>query len=65
MADRTASTGTEQRFPDQTFGSEGYWVDIVFVTSIGPDTTPPPRDDHRAAERFVGCVANRCRDRDF
>ena len=28
-------------FPDQTFQSENYWVDVVFTTSLGPDTTPP------------------------
>jgi hypothetical protein len=28
-------------FPTQTYQSENYWADIVFVTSIGPDTTPP------------------------
>jgi hypothetical protein len=28
-------------FPNQTFESENYWVDVVFVTSIAPDTTPP------------------------
>ena len=28
-------------FPTETFNSENYWVDVVFVTSIGPDTTAP------------------------
>jgi Domain of unknown function (DUF4082)/Bacterial Ig-like domain/Calx-beta domain/Bacterial Ig domain/Purple acid Phosphatase, N-terminal domain len=28
-------------FPTQTFNSENYWVDVVFVTSVAPDTTPP------------------------
>lgn len=28
-------------FPTQTFQSEGYFVDVVFNTSIGPDTTSP------------------------
>jgi hypothetical protein len=28
-------------FPNSTFQSENYWVDVVFVSSIGPDTTPP------------------------
>ena len=28
-------------FPNSTYQSENYWVDVVFVTSIGPDTTPP------------------------
>ncbi len=28
-------------FPTQTYQSTNYWVDVLFVTSIGPDTTPP------------------------
>lgn len=28
-------------FPSSTFGSSNYWVDVVFTTSVGPDTTPP------------------------
>ncbi len=28
-------------FPNQTYQSENYWVDVVFTTSLGPDTTPP------------------------
>ncbi|MFN0145376.1 MAG: Ig-like domain-containing protein [Dehalococcoidia bacterium] len=28
-------------FPSNTYQSENYWVDVVFVTSSGPDTTPP------------------------
>ena len=28
-------------FPTQTFNSDNYWVDVVFVTSMAPDTTPP------------------------
>jgi hypothetical protein len=28
-------------FPTETFGSENFWVDLVFVTSVGPDTAPP------------------------
>ena len=27
--------------PNSTFQSENYWVDVVFVSSFGPDTTPP------------------------
>ncbi|HEY5809783.1 MAG TPA: DUF4082 domain-containing protein, partial [Povalibacter sp.] len=27
--------------PNQTFASESYWVDVVFVTAIGPDVTAP------------------------
>ncbi len=28
-------------FPNQTFNGANYWVDVVFITSVGPDTTPP------------------------
>lgn len=28
-------------FPSSAFNSTNYWVDVVFVTSVGPDTTPP------------------------
>ena len=33
--------GATSTFPNQTFMSEGYFVDVVFNTSIGPDVTPP------------------------
>jgi PKD repeat protein len=33
--------GTTALFPNQTYFSENYWVDVAFVTSLGPDTTPP------------------------
>ena len=32
-------TSTASTFPDQTFGSENYWVDVVFED--GPDSTRP------------------------
>ena len=28
-------------FPTQTFNASNYWVDVVFNTTIPPDTTPP------------------------
>ena len=28
-------------FPNQTFNASNYWVDVVFETSVGPDTTSP------------------------
>jgi methionine-rich copper-binding protein CopC len=33
--------GTSVAFPTQTYRSENYWVDVVFATSVGGDTTPP------------------------
>ena len=32
---------TTTTFPTDTFQSEGYFVDVVFTTTNGPDTTPP------------------------
>ena len=32
---------TSTAVPNGTFQSENYWVDVVFVSSFGPDTTPP------------------------
>jgi hypothetical protein len=32
---------TTSSFPTNSFASSNYWVDVVFVTSIAPDTTPP------------------------
>jgi hypothetical protein len=28
-------------FPTQTYNASNYWVDVVFDTTVGPDTTPP------------------------
>lgn len=28
-------------FPTSSYQSANYWVDVVFVTTLGPDTTPP------------------------
>ncbi len=28
-------------FPNQTYNSENYWVDVVYTTSTGPDATAP------------------------
>jgi hypothetical protein len=33
--------GASGTFPTGTYRSEGYWVDIVFDTNTGPDTTAP------------------------
>ena len=39
----TASTryGASSSFPGSTYQASNYWVDVVFVTSAGPDVTPP------------------------
>jgi hypothetical protein len=33
--------GSTGGFPTDTWQSSNYWVDVVFTTSSGPDTTPP------------------------
>ena len=33
--------GTGNTFPSNTYQSSNYWVDVVFTTSGGADTTPP------------------------
>jgi len=34
-------TNTAGAFPNNTFKSENYWVDVVFMDSVTPDTTKP------------------------
>ncbi|MDQ3776780.1 MAG: DUF4082 domain-containing protein [Pseudomonadota bacterium] len=36
-------------FPSITFQSTNYWVDVVFTTSTGPDTTPPTAPSNLSA----------------
>jgi Domain of unknown function (DUF4082)/Bacterial Ig-like domain/Bacterial Ig domain len=33
--------GPSSAFPSSTFRASNYWVDVVFTTASGPDTTPP------------------------
>jgi hypothetical protein len=33
--------GSASAFPDQTYRSVNYWVDVVFISTPGPDVTPP------------------------
>ena len=33
--------GGTSGFPNQTYGSANYWVDVVFTQNLGADTTPP------------------------
>ncbi|HEY9827621.1 MAG TPA: N,N-dimethylformamidase beta subunit family domain-containing protein, partial [Stenomitos sp.] len=33
--------GSTSAFPNSSFNSTNYWVDPVFVTNVGADTTPP------------------------
>ena len=33
--------GADSTFPTSTFNGTNYWVDVVFVETLGPDTTAP------------------------
>jgi len=33
--------GAASLFPTNTYQASNYWVDVVFTTNVGPDTTPP------------------------
>ena len=52
--------GTSAAFPNNTFNSENYWVDVVFATSTAPDTTPPQVSSVTPGSGSTGI---RCRDR--
>ena len=40
-SDGVYSYGSTSSFPSNGYQSSNYWVDVVFTTSNGPDTTPP------------------------
>ena len=48
--------GTE--FPTNSTNSTNYWVDLVFATSIGPDTTPPVVLSTDPTDAASGIAAN-------
>lgn len=41
-------------FPSSTFQATNYWVDVVFTTNVGPDTTPPTVAAQSPAPGAVG-----------
>ena len=41
-------------FPTDSFNATNYWVDVVFDTSIAPDTTPPVVTAHTPAAGATG-----------
>ena len=41
-------------FPTQTYQATNYWVDVLFTTSVGPDTTPPTVTATSPASNAVG-----------
>ncbi len=52
------SYGPSRTFPNNTYLSENYWVDVVFQTGgSGPDTTPPTVTDTAPANNATGISA--------
>ena len=45
-------------FPANTFNSSNYWVDLVFVSSLGPDTTPPTVTEQSPANGATSISTN-------
>ena len=41
-------------FPTNTFQASNYWVDVIFTTSVGPDTTPPTVTSTSPASNATG-----------
>jgi hypothetical protein len=50
--------GSSSGFPSQSFLDTNYWVDVVFTTSTGPDTTPPQVTASTPAAGATGVAAN-------
>ena len=49
---------TPANFPTSTFQGENYWVDVVFVTSVAPDTTAPTVTGRTPAVGATGVSVN-------
>lgn len=45
-------------FPNSSFNSSNYWVDVVFASSLGPDTTPPTVTATTPASNATGVSTN-------
>lgn len=45
-------------FPNSTYNSSNYWVDVVFANSIGPDTTAPTLTATTPANNATGVSTN-------
>ncbi len=50
--------GPSGTFPVNTWDSSNYWVDVVFTTSVGPDTTPPTVTSVTPANGATGVSAS-------
>ena len=52
------SYGSASSFPSQSFQDSNYWVDVVFSTTTGPDTTPPVVTANVPASGATGVALN-------
>ena len=52
------SYGSASSFPSQSFQDSNYWVDVVFSTTTGPDTTPPVVTANAPASGATGVALN-------
>jgi hypothetical protein len=50
--------GPAGTFPTNSFNNENYWVDLVFNTSLGPDTTPPTIPSTTPSNGSTGVASN-------
>ena len=50
--------GPASSFPSQSYLDSNYWVDVVFATSTGPDTTPPTVTTTAPANGATGVSVN-------
>ena len=51
-------SGTNADFPTLAAQSSNYWVDVVFVTTTGPDTTPPVATSVSPADGATGVAVS-------
>ncbi len=50
--------GASSTFPTNTYASSNYWVDVVFATNTGPDTTAPTVTPQSPSAGATGIAAN-------
>ena len=50
--------GASSTFPTNTYNATNYWVDVVFTTNTGPDTTAASGDGTKPAAGATGVAAN-------
>jgi hypothetical protein len=50
--------GSTSSFPTQSFADSNYWVDVVFTTTLAPDTTPPTVTANSPANGATGVAVS-------